>query len=616
MGPNVAALVLVLAAPLASVRQEQPAAGPARSERVPVRERVLVRGRVVERDGRPIMGAEVFGAPPCGVPREEWNLIPFESARPERNQDVARTVSGGDGAFELVAERDEELHLALRAPGRVGLDLLRALPRGVPELDVGALVLGAGAVVSGRVEDQAGVPVPGALVLRQGVAEFTKEYRIDWSEVVLARCAADGTFWLDTLPAEPILLEVRAPGFVRERRELHASSFADREWRVVLERAALITGRVLGSPSEDGLGVYYWVPSWDEKVFVPCAADGSFAIDGLSASLGPLDLYAVRRRTPSAGIDLEEFPFPDWERISSPISVHAGMSGVEVLVPAPLTYRLRVIDSGTQEPLPGVRIGLLESLDLERPLPTAVQGDGPGAYSFSMLFPWASEGRALAVSCDGYERVAVGELPFLPGATQDLAVALTRLVPTRVRISTSDGRPVAGAAISATVETNDGGCLNAHMVGIWPARSTLPNGWSGTSSADASADGTVTAFLSRGKTYWIRVEHRDHAGLWQQVVTEPSPPEHLDLHLLRGATVTVLCLDARTKAPLARESILYDHSCSWERSEVRTAADGRVRLQHLVPCSYRFWSARDGRYEKFVEVADSATVEVTLSIGF
>src|SRR5262245_48018591 len=134
------------------VRQEPLAAGPA-DQRIPIPERVVVRGRVVEREGRPIAGAEVFGAPPCGVPRSESNLIPFESRRPERRRDFARVVSGEDGSFELVAERGDEIHLALRAPGRVGLDLVLALPRVVSWLDVGALALDRGAIVSGMVQD-------------------------------------------------------------------------------------------------------------------------------------------------------------------------------------------------------------------------------------------------------------------------------------------------------------------------------------------------------------------------------------------------------------------------------------------------------------------------------
>ena len=617
MSHNAIALWIVLAAPIGSAspaRQEPLAAGPARDQRVPMIERVLVRGRVVERDGRPIVGAEVFGAPPCGVPRSEWNLIPFESRRPERRRDFARVSSGGDGSFELVAERGDEIHLAIRSPGWVGLDLLRALPRGASELDVGVLALDAGAVVSGRVEDQAGVPVPGAEILRQGVTEFTKRNRIDWSEVVLARCATDGSFRLDTLAPDPILLEIRAPGFVLQRRELRASEYADREWRVVLERAFPITGRVVGAPAEKELAVTYWVQSQDEHYFVSCATDGSFAIDGLSASLSPIELYVVRRRGPATGIDVDAFAFPDWERISSGVSVSAGMRDVEVRVPAPITYRLRVVDSGTKEPLSGVRIGLLEGLDLERPLPTAVVSEEPGVHSLSMLLPWENQGRALAVSCDGYERVAVGELPYLPGTAQDLGtVTMTKLAPTKVRIVSSvDGSPIDGAAVSALIETNDGGCLNAHIVGTWPARSVLPDGWTGTSRAD----GTVMAFLSRGKTYWISVRHPDHAALWEQVVANKTPPECLDLHLLRGGTVTVLCLDARTRAPLAREPIQYDHSCLDERHEVRTGEDGRVRIQHLVPCRYRFWSKRnDSRYTVFAEVADGADLEVTLSIG-
>ena len=208
--------------------------------------------------------------------------------------------------------------------------------------------------------------------------------------------------------------------------------------------------------------------------------------------------------------------------------------------------------------------------------------------------------------------MAVGELAFAPGATQDLGtVELTRLAPTELFVADTDGCPVEGAAVTASIESNDEGCLNAHMVGSWPARRALPDRWSGTTSAD----GAATAFLSSRMAYWVGVKHPGYAQLWYRAVTEPRPPERIELRLLRPATISVRCVDERTGGPVAGEAVGYERIDTFEREQVRTGPDGWVSIENLVPGTYRFWPISHGRgFDEVVEVGDGACVEVTLPI--
>ena len=565
-------------------------------------------GRVVDRAGNPLT-ASVLAAVPCGLPRAEWNWIALDARRPVRCGPIARGVCTADGLFELELERSDELHLAVRCPGFAGLDLAPEPEEDESELDLGALALEVGAILPGRVVDEAGRPIAGAEVARYGMTDFTERFRIDWSDVVLVTSAADGSFQLDTLALGPTELEVRAPGFVRRRREVFADGEWLPEWRVELMRAAPITGRVVGAPAKAELGVYCWLQAENEQRFVACASDGSFVIDGLAPAGIALDLYAVRRRVEPSGL-LEMLAFPDWERISPPVSVRPGSRDVELRVPPRLAYRLQVVDALTREPLSEVHVGLLEGFDFESPRVLDVRADDGGVYAFSVLLPGSPS--AVAVSCPGYQRVALGELPFRPGETHDFGVvALDRLAPTLLRVvSNESGRPVAEAIVAATIEYPDDGCGIAHMLGSMPARSALPDGWHGTSAED----GTATAHLSPGTDYWISVQHPGHAPLWHFVEVGTRPPADIELRLHRGGAVTLLCLDSRTAAPLREHAVEYE-SDGGVSGSTETGREGRAYLANLPPGRYRFWSEREREGEVSVQVDEGAELEVTLRLG-
>src|SRR6185436_14042201 len=100
----------------------------------------------------------------------------------------------------------------------------------------------------------------------------------DWTGHRLATAGPDGSFRLEGLALGPTELEVRAPGFVREHHTVFADAYELSQWTIELERAAPITGRIVGAPADTKLEVYFWLQEPSEQRYIPTALDGSFVI--------------------------------------------------------------------------------------------------------------------------------------------------------------------------------------------------------------------------------------------------------------------------------------------------------------------------------------------------
>ena len=595
--PATSARELVEPASAAAISTESPSA------------RLLVRGRVVDPDGKPLAGAVVLAAAPCAAGDDSmWSAL--DAPRAEPCGAVMRAACGADGAFELDLARGDELQLAVRHPGFVGLDLEREPSEEQRELDLGTQTLALGATLPGLVVDESGRPVGGAEVARVGIASLSDRIDIDWSDVVLATSAADGRFQLDTLALGPTELEVRAPGFVHLRREVFAGDERLPEWRVELQRAAPITGRVVGAPADAKIGVSFWVKPENEAHYVACTGDGSFSIDGLPPEMPAFALYAELAGGRAS---------PSWnrmggERLSPSVKVKPGMHDVELRVPPPVTYRLTPVDARANEPLSGASVTLI--LFSGRPDARAgeTRFEPPGTYSLSAVLP-SNDLNALSITAPGHEGVILGALPLEPGTTHDLGeVPMTPLEATAVRVFTSSGEPAVAARVRARIapsdEWND-------IIRPYPARSPIPATWDGTTGAD----GIARVLLSSDQRYRITVEHEDHAPLEVPLDVGEHPPPELELHLVRGGAVLVTCVDRATLAPLARHTIDYQQGygpSGWRpEQESTTDADGRLRLAHLAPGRYRFWLAELDSDEdaELVQVDDGASVELKLFRG-
>jgi len=376
------------------------------------------------------------------------------------------------------------------------------------------------------------------------------------------------------------------------------------------EAGVSIRGRVVGAPPGLAVKVAFRLADDDEdERSVPCAPDGSFAIDGLDPAHAPLWLTA-RGDANSAWTVFSP-------SLSPPVRAEPGTSGVELRLPPAATYRLRVVDAATQAPLDDVELAWLElGLLRESGRPRVQRSPAPGAYELGVVFRDEQDNCAVQVTRAGYQGLALGGRRFAPGETHDFGTV--ELAPPQtmlVRVCDDrDGSPVAGARLTLQPEiTLD--CANCAMGASWPARSELAEDGAGTTGVDGSARVAVAS----GQSYWLSVEHDGFPAHGERLSTEPRPPAELALYLESGGALVVTCLDADSLVPLANATIAGARGGSFsgwrdERTQM-TGTDGRTRFANLVPGTYRFWPAElePAGYAREIEVASAVERALTLT---
>ncbi len=210
-----------------------------------VRQGLVVRGRVVDQDGKPIEGAIAFARPVGTFARAQQTLAG------QRTDGTGRFEAAGliAGDYELHAEHDE--YLTPETPPKV------TLADGQPPEDV-RVELEAGGTITGRVIDARKRPVPGATVRVMG--------KDSWGGSQ-AHAGDDGTFTLKAVrPANDVRIvaqrgwweDMRAPGTTDdaiqgERIDVRAGETSTVEI-LVAEQFGKIRGKVVdadGGPVDD-----------------------------------------------------------------------------------------------------------------------------------------------------------------------------------------------------------------------------------------------------------------------------------------------------------------------------------------------------------------------------
>lgn len=586
---------------------------PGGSDREPLLEKpteeehaVLVDGRVVDRNRRPVAGALILASAPIFQPGTDWELeLPLDSLWIEQGDDpgqISGAESGPDGTFKIRVNALEDVRLAVRHAGFVGLDRDVWVPDRSAELHLGDLVLEPGAVLRGVVLDTNGTPISGASIARVGPQAIQEGFARRWDEVLLATSEQDGSFSIDTLPFGSCQMKVEATGFATVRRQLGVDAYRLPDLELTLEPAATVTGRVLGAP-EVPVFISFWMKEHDETRFVPCATDGSFTIDGLAAGMPEIRLTATRTDRPSWSAD----------ELSGSVTARPGQHDVEIRIPPPVRYHLRVYDASSRAPLTDAHLTILETaaIDAVRDRPGTVSQDSPGFYSMTVFLPWEDD-RLLCISSPGHETL-VGRLPYGPGQVFELEpVALRPLEKTELRVvDDRSGDPVAGAAVHAELEDVEIGETWDLVLENEP-RTTMASDWEGTTAED----GTVIAFLSSSRRYSIQVDHEAYAPLRVPLAIKEHPPAELELRMLAGGSAEALCLGSDGQ-PLGGSWVCEELDDEREsrrlRSNARSRADGRARFEHLVPGRHRIWLQGEDEGEgALVDVADGAHAMVVL----
>jgi hypothetical protein len=148
-------------------------------------------GRVVSKDGKPAPGAEL--------------AIAQEADEKSALVGTARIPVSPDGTFSLRVAPGRYVLLA-QAPHHAPLVRKLSFDDGAPS-STGRFVLSPAPRVTGRVIDEAGAPVAGAIVAAGGI--FDPKVRVP-----SARTEADGTFSLPVVDGQDVVLTARGNGLV------------------------------------------------------------------------------------------------------------------------------------------------------------------------------------------------------------------------------------------------------------------------------------------------------------------------------------------------------------------------------------------------------------------
>ncbi len=176
---------------------------------------IAVTGGVLDAEGQALAGADVVLA----------------SGDELANRAQAR--ADGNGHFRVVALETGEAALLVQAPGRAPQQRKFQLERGLAPLE---FKLAPGRTRAGRVLDEAGKPVAGAVV---AVERWQDLDLLKWR----AETDTDGRFVWDSGPLDAVTLSVSKPGF--NRTTLPVGELAATDLTLRLTRTFLFTGRVL-----------------------------------------------------------------------------------------------------------------------------------------------------------------------------------------------------------------------------------------------------------------------------------------------------------------------------------------------------------------------------------
>jgi protocatechuate 3,4-dioxygenase beta subunit len=261
-----------------------------------------ISGEILDAEGAPVAGARVH-VEVIGLSPDALGYNPAREVRGESGDDGSFTMPApshlrsmiGDIRFVVVARHTR------RGAGR-------SEPLGLPESGKPwpevRIVLSRGAELSGKVTDSAGKPIAGAAV----------RVRPSWQAAAGGDSTAgerrsfskrDGTYTLAGIEAGPFVATAAALGYAAEWVEGRADGEGRIEQHFVLERGAVIAGRVVdaaGLPVAGAEVVAFPAGSFEGEGFAdssefslrmhrlhglgagaaPSRADGSFRIDGLA----------------------------------------------------------------------------------------------------------------------------------------------------------------------------------------------------------------------------------------------------------------------------------------------------------------------------------------------
>jgi hypothetical protein len=275
-----------------------------------------VTGQVVDPQGRPLAGVEV------------WGIAYREKYGPTR--------SGADGRFHLTGLKpDKPATIWANAPGlaRQRHEGVRIVPG--QDRDIGRLALLPGTRMSGRVVDAQGKPLAGASVslelFRFQLGHTITSQQTEWS----LKADGDGRFATPPLPAGDAHFNLGALGKVRtfvQKKAVPGTPTVDLG-DVTLPDEIPVTGVIIDNEGKPAPGVEA-IPDYDYENAATSDKDGRFTVHGVGKALKQLRLRSNDYFSPK------------------PFDVAPGQTGLKLAVIKAYEIHGKAVDAETGQPVP------------------------------------------------------------------------------------------------------------------------------------------------------------------------------------------------------------------------------------------------------------------------
>jgi RNA polymerase sigma factor (sigma-70 family) len=578
-------------------------------------------GRVVDEEGNPIEGAEVWtsieSAAMESVKTDTQGRYILKGLEPSRKYHVTAgfDISLGGAHAKMGDKRpyyiDGWVEISVSKPGKIE----------IPDI---VLRSRTGVTVSGRVTDESGEPVAGAEVVAGEVPYM--------SNGISAQTDDEGNYAVINVQEGENFVIVKAEGYAPDLRKVQVVRGQDMQMDFTVKPGGAIAGKVLDEDGKPIEGVHIAVGAWYNNRAVhhitewaQTDADGEFGFDNLPE----LELQGAGLK---AAVMKDEY-----SRIDG-IEITPGSTDLEFVMKPSGKLAGRVVDAQTSKPITSFTVKLgFPKLEPGEDVPRA-----------GMAATWARKGHSF-VSPKG-EFLASD---FVLGCVYELTVIAEGYTPATIDRVTTSAKPNAvdliiklekERAISGVV-TDAKTSEPLENAAIWHFNSTYPmvvSGWSnvaraGTESVQSGSDGSFSIGGGSGENF-LYVHHPRYA----PVIIGPfeikagEEPSSVTVKLTRGGKVTGYVKSGAESVSGARMELslvggipnleikdphgaMRGESAFAFMESVRTSDEGYFEFDHLMPGEYRLTQMIEGEGSassvRMTEVKVSEGKTISLDFG-